>query len=399
MQSGLTRTDRRLVIGAALLAVLLIVAAATIGGGLEREESPVPSSYSSDSGGALAAYLLLTELDRPVQRWEQPPGMLPASAQMLVIAEPTEAPGQGEDKALAAFVTRGGRILFCGAALPSFLGAPSLVPVRASDWRRFSAELPSQFTRSAGQIVMKPEARWELPGPSHLRLYGDDDGGVVVTWKLGAGEVLWWASATPLTNAGITRDGNLQLFLNAVSSPDGRPLNVYWDEYFHGRHGTLWSYVRETPVKWALLQTGLLSIAILFTFSRRSGPVVPPPVLSRLSPLEFVETMGGLYQRAGAASIAVDTSYRHLRLELARRLRFPSDARDDVLARAAEQRIGAPAELASILAAAAQARELAQLPPKRALELVQKLEEYLKQLTAPKGLFSPPQAPPQQKRN
>lgn len=386
MQSGLTGGDRRLMIGAGLLALVMIVAAATLGGGLRGQESPVPSSYSADSGGALAAYLVLRELDHPVQRWERPPASLPAAAQMLVIAEPTQLPGPGEKDALTAFVTRGGRILFCGGALPGFLDAPPPAPVRASDWRRFPAEFPSQFTRSADPIVMQPEARWRVPGPSYLRLYGDDDGAVVVTWKIGAGRVIWWASATPLTNAGLSRNGNLQLFLNAVSSAAGRPLTVYWDEYFHGRHGSLWSYVAQTPVKWGLVQAGLFSLAILFTFSRRSGPVVPPPVVSRLSPLEFVETMGGLYQRAGAASIAVDTSYRHLRLELARRLRLPVDARDEVLARAAEERIGAREELGTTLTAAAAARGQARLPPRQALELVQKLEEHLKQLTAPRAL-------------
>jgi hypothetical protein len=143
----------------------------------------------------------------------------------------------------------------------------------------------------------------------------------------------WWASATPLTNLGITRDGNLQLFLNGVSDEDGQPLEVYWDEYFHGRHGSLWSYVRQTPVFWGLLQACCLVLAALFSFSRRSGPVAAPPTVSRLSPLEFVDTMGSLYQRAGAASIAVDTSYRHLRLELARRLRLPTNATNAALAR------------------------------------------------------------------
>ena len=127
----------------------------------------------------------------------------------------------------------------------------------------------------------------------------------------------------PLTNAGIVRAGNLELFLNSMAGPSGEPLSIYWDEYFHGARGSLWSYIAATPLPWGMLQIALLMLALMFTFSRRSGPIVQPAAVSRLSPLEFVETMGGLYQRAHAAPIAVAAAYRLLRLELIRRLGFP----------------------------------------------------------------------------
>jgi hypothetical protein len=43
-------------------------------------------------------------------------------------------------------------------------------------------------------------------------LYGDGDRTVVVKYPFGRGEVLWWASATPLTNAGLKEPGNLEFF-------------------------------------------------------------------------------------------------------------------------------------------------------------------------------------------
>ena len=398
MQGGLTNTDRRLVLGAGIAALAIIAITATVGGGLPREESPVPASYSADSGGALAAYLLLRELDYPVRRWEQPPASLPASADVLIIAEPTELPGEGEAGALVAFLERGGRVVFCGPGVDAFLKGPPLIPAPVADWQRFPSEFPSAFTRSADPIVLRPRALWRELQPSQMRLYGNQDGAAVVSWRVGEGEVLWWASATPLTNAGLTRDGNLQLFLNAVSSRAGEPLEVYWDEYYHGRHGSLWSYIAQTPVKWGLLQTAFLAVAVLFAFSRRSGPVAPPPVVSRLSPLEFVDTMGSLYQRAGAASVAVDTSYRHLRLELARQLRLSSNTPNAALARAAEDRMGFPRELSHTLQAAEQARLRAQFPAKRALELVCELEDYLHRLKAPRATLNAPRALSERKR-
>ena len=130
-----------------------------------------------------------------------------------------------------------------------------------------------------------------------------------------------------------------------------------------------------------MLQIGLLMLALMFTFSRRSGPIVQPAAISRLSPLEFVETMGGLYQRAGAAPIAVAAAYRLLRLELIRRLGSPVSATDRDLSRAAGQRLGLPGdELAGTLESAARAAGSAKFPARRALDLVQQLEGYVARL-------------------
>jgi len=383
MQGGLSPTDRKLMWGFAVLFVLLVASTAALGP--RREEgSAVPSSYSSDSGGALAAYLLLQDLHYPVRRWEQPPNLIanrPADT-LLILAEPTETPTEHDQVALLKFVNDGGRVLFCGAPIAEFFPAAK-APAKVSDpeWKEFAPALPSYLSRGANQVVMHPEAYWRDPSPALLRVYGDEQSPAVVAWRIGSGEVLWWAGATPLTNAGILRAGNLELFLNSMAGPSGASLSIYWDEYFHGARGSLWSYVEATPLPWGMFQMALLTLALMFTFSRRSGPVFQPAAVSRLSPLEFVETMGGLYQRAGAAPIAVAAAYQSLRLELIRRLGFPVSGTDRDLARAAGQRLGLPGdELAGTLETASRAASSAKFPARRALDLVQQLEGYVARL-------------------
>jgi hypothetical protein len=196
---------------------------------------------------------------------------------------------------------------------------------------------------------------------------------------MGAGEILWWAGVTPLTNAGLSRAGNLQLFLNTVSNP--APLTVYWDEYFHGQRASLWSYFDGTPVPWGILQAFVIALAALFTYSRRSGPIVQPAPVSRLSPLEFVDTVGSLYQSARAGSLAIAVSYRRLRLQLIQRMGLPSSAPDQALIDAAAGRMGWDAiGLADCLVKAAGAEHLHRMRPGDALDLVQKLEGYSAQL-------------------
>ena len=68
----------------------------------------------------------------------------------------------------------------------------------------------------------------------------------------------------------------------------------------------------------AATAVALLAIAALLTFSRRSGPLRPVPPPSRLAPLEFVETLGGLYQQAHAASVAVDVYYQRFQYWMTR---------------------------------------------------------------------------------
>jgi hypothetical protein len=377
---GLNGADRKLLWGAGGAMILMLAATAAFAPPEAEQGEAVPSSYSSASGGALAAYLLLADLRYPVQRWEEPPGELPEPGRgdLLILAEPSQMPAKGESEALRRFLRSGGRILFCGASIKSFFPAAGSSSTNESGWKGFSPNFPSGISRGADRIAMRPQAYWPEISSSQLALYSNNGHSVVVSWRFGEGQVLWWAGATPLTNAGIREAGNLRLFLNSVTSSSGDPMSIYWDEYFHGERGALWGYVAGTPVPWGIAQIGLITLAVLFTFSRRSGPIAAPAAVSRLSPLEFVETMGGLYQRAGAASIAVEVSYRRVRLELSRRLGLPAAVSDPELAQAAADRLGfSKTDFAGSLERAAGALLDPKLSWRRGLRAIQDLERWL----------------------
>jgi hypothetical protein len=357
---------------------LVLIAGIVVTAPPAPEYAPVPSIYASGSGGARAAYLLLRDLHFDVRVWEEPPAGL-ATPAVLILAEPSEPPSKADVTSLRKFVEAGGRVLFCGASIPKFFPKAEVSdPVDGIEWKEFSANLPSATTHNADKIVIRPEVYWETPAASQLPLYGSEDSAAVVSWKLGKGEVLWWAGATPLTNAGITRSDNLNLFLNSLGAGTlGAGMPIYWDEYFHGQRASLISYVEKTPVVWAAVQILLVALTLLFTFSRRSGPIVMPGSVSRLSPLEFVDTMGALYQHAGASVIPVDVSRRHLRLELTRRLGLPSATPDADLARIAAERLQFDgASLGEMLNRATHAASTPKLRTKDALAVVQDLERF-----------------------
>jgi hypothetical protein len=386
MPAAIASGDRKILLIAGAVLVVLTAGLAFVGGDPQEHGMSIPSTYSASPGGARAAYLLLEELHYKVSRWERSPTELPIgdAGAVLIIADPLEAPTKEEVTALQDFVAKGGQVIFTGERIKSFfLKAKVDEKFPEAEWQTFAANIPSNYTAGAPKIVLQTGTAWQTPEASQLALYGDAGSPVVVSWRIGDGRILWWAAATPLTNSGISREGNLNFFLNAMNFPlpGEKTVEIYWDEYFHGERTSLWSYVRKTPVAWGLMQISILGLIVIFTFGRRSGPVVLPPVISRLAPLEFVDTLGGLYERAGAEPAVVGFVYQRFRATLSRQLRISSSASDTELAEAVENRLGwKESGLKTTLARALVASRARKVTPQEALGLVRELEQYEEQL-------------------
>jgi hypothetical protein len=360
------------------------------------------TSYSSAGEGALAAYLLLDELGYEVSRSTEPLSSLPTEPDevrrtFLVVTGPSVAVPRTEGLALRAFLRAGGNVLFAG------YGAAELLPeVRlqmtgelGNEWKAVRPQAVSPVTRGVAEIEMPVLQYWRGQNPNQVALFGDDSGSVVVSYPHGGGTVHWWAATTPLTNAGIRRRDNIRLLLNTLGPP-GR-YRIVWDEYLHGRGGSLWTYLGRTPAPWLALQLGLLLAAVLWTFSRRHGPVREPAAESRLSPLEFVETLGDLYHRAGAANLAVESALRRFRQLLAARLALPQSSSLEALSRGARERlVWREPGLYETLQRAEHLRRDPELDAREALRTVQALDHYLELLRLkPGGAVRPPAAKPE----
>ena len=240
-------------------------------------------------------------------------------------------------------------------------------------WKKAAAVSPSPITRAAPEITIAAEASWQ-PYSSAYPLYSLNGQNVIVKYPYGRGEVLWWASATPLTNAGLKEAGNLEFLLACLGDSNN---DILWDEYIHGYRDTLALTVAHSTVKWVVLQLVLLGLAVLATFSRRSGPVCQPAGESRLSPLEFVQTLGGLYEKAGTPAVAVDICYQRFRYWLTRRLGMGSNVSLSDLEAAVRDRWARNDEhFTAILRRCESAKNDPYLNDSEALHLVQEIEEY-----------------------
>lgn len=378
-------SDRRLLIWAGVLVLLIIVALTILP--QDEAESEIPSTYSVQNHGAKAAFLLLQESGYKVERWEQSPIALPSDPTntVLVLASPFRAPTRDEKNALQAYLSRGGKILATGANVSIYLpdAETEAEALQAPSPKDYQPQLLSPLTRS-GTIQMSPAAYWAGPSTSSLAHYADDGRPIVVSYEVGRGEVIWWGGNTPLTNAAIAKSGNAALLLNSLglqSNQDAGTIHILWDEYFHGEKSSIGDYMTDPPVISGLAQCALVFIALIFTFSRRNGPIHPLPVPSRLSPLEFVNTLGKLYRRANAVHSALEIPYARFRMLATRRLGLNANIPAAELARAVRNRLRYQDDsfetLLQQIEAALHNPELAEAD---ALELVQQLNRHTQNL-------------------
>jgi hypothetical protein len=379
MPLNFSREDRRLllVLGAIFLTTLLLALLFTPSKDIQAK---VATTYSAASEGTKAAYLLLLESGYNCERWERSPSDLKSENTTLLINDPSVAPSRDDQQAVTKFVSEGGTLILSGALGSLFLteSAPVAEPLGVSGWQTFNALTPSAAARQAPQIRMQAAAYWTHQATAGIALYGDSGRNVVMQYAIGTGQVVWVASSSVLSNAGLRESGNLEFLLAIVGD---RQHRVLWDEYFHGHRTEKASGVSHPQMKWLFVQLAVLAAAVLGTYSRRSGPQRAPAAVSRLSPLEFVQALGELYSNAHAANVAVDIYYGRFRYWSAKRLGLPINASPEEVARAFEQRRGlSDPEFLVLLKTCESARFYSDLPRREALDLFQRLYHYANKL-------------------
>lgn len=381
--SSLDPRDRKLLLWCAGLAVVLAVAGGFLLPNDNSNENRVPSTYLSGKHGALAAYETLVRAGYPIERWERPLTELAATAgpeTVVIFARPFTR--ENEDlKAVQQILEKGGRVVSTGFWGGYLLPGDASAPPREFNFAACQLEPEGlDALASTGEVWMIPEATWQVGKPMDRVQYSCAGQPAVVEYDWGKGHVVWWASATPLENASLARGHNLDLLLNSLGPREGK--HFYWDESLHGEIRSKWSYAGGPAL--TLLRIGVVAVAllVLFSFSRRSGPVRELPEPVRAAPVEFVEALGSLYRNAGAANTAVAIAWERFRRQALRLCGMRRERMDAAEIAALLQRRfpGVDESLEADLKLCEEAVSNDFLQPKEALRLVQVLAGHMEKL-------------------
>jgi hypothetical protein len=381
--ASLDRRDRQLMLIAAVLVLCTTVLLVLV----HPEEQPdnyIPSTYSTAPHGAKAAYLLLAGLGYRMERSEGPLDSTADTADVhtvLILAQPTRAPSQREMAAVQRVLARGGRVLAAGflaaAALPDE-NLDNQSPPQLVGGICEAAPVGFSPLAAGGKVVMRGvRSVWKLDRPSQRAAFLCAGEGVVVTYTVEKGTVVWWASASPLENRDIAARGGLDLLLNSLQLQHGD--RVVWDESLHAAPAAAWNPFSDRIVRTLIAQLFLIALLVILTRGRRSGPLRPLPAPVRSSPMEFVRSLGGLYRSSGANDVPVVIAYERFRARLAQRYGISGAQTADAATLAAmlSERFGimAPA-LRRDLEACETAGRISNLKPRQALTLVKALAGY-----------------------
>jgi hypothetical protein len=382
MRASLDRRDKRLLLACGTLVTLLIVLLAVFSPGKE-DDDPTPSSYSTAPHGARAAFQLLQQAGYQVERQTDSLAELDDlhmdEHTTVIFAEPFLQNVSDSKQSVKAILDRGGRVLVTGFSggllLPDNAVQSNGVAAMECDARpKGSGDLTT-----SGTVHMTLKARWKPGNPLQQVAYTCQGDAVAVTYRSGKGTAVWWADSLPLENAGIQRNDNLVFFLNSVGP--AATTRVLWDESLHGPPPSLVSYTQGTPLKWIGWQLLMIAALMLWSYGRRSGPLRPDPAAPRTAQIEFVHSLGSLYQAANATQTAVGDAFQQFRQRLEQMFAIPQSlpASSSGMASALAQYFGSEAQtVQQAMLECEEAMATEKLPAKVALLRIQALYDCMR---------------------
>ncbi len=328
-----------------------------------------PSLYNDRATGSKGLYLWVQAQGYKPQPWRQPWRDLgQAHAPFLVVVDPQavnaaatlSGGGQGADAdptALGAadavtlqdWLRQGHTALLLSSDLSDGSNGPdafaqalgiTVNPLSGRSGRtEFAPQQPTAETQGVLSLHSDAPARIVQSLPTGVALFGDSAGPVVLTQAYGKGRLYVVADGAFASNANLGRAENARFLANLLARYAPPGAAVLFDEYHHGdaalsNDGSLWGALGG-PLQLVLIQLGLAALMGVGYLAVRFGP--PVPLLQGVSrtTAEYVTSLAGLYQRAGASTTALDTLYRGFLRDLCARLALAPDVGLEQLAAAA----------------------------------------------------------------
>jgi hypothetical protein len=219
------------------LGVVVLVVIAFARDAAERRPPPsVLSTYDTGRNGYAAWYAVAQRAGLPVRRFERVLGTLDAGIQTLVVSgyenDPAAKPLDANDaKRLAAFVTRGGRLVVLDT---EFAGRDDLTPgigTSVQSARRGALAIArNRFTAGVARVDGAVDAVFPFKERQGVPLLANDSGVAAIAYSYGRGEVVAITAPALLGNANIGAADNAAFGYDVLAGHGP----IAFDEYVHG---------------------------------------------------------------------------------------------------------------------------------------------------------------------
>lgn len=317
-----------------------------------------PSTFSTHPTGCKALFLLLKELNLPAARWRSRYTRLESVNGVLIVLDPQSVPfTKREIKSLKKWIRQGNTLMmFHGGprtsppwgavsgrlAKPegkkhgetknnqetdedSLVDAFDLVPVHRNKSGRSTVNVSEQAIYGVSGLSVSNRTRWKSATGGWTVVVRDKEGPVIVSAKMGKGEVIAVSDASMASNRILPLDQNVRL-VPALLLQKGKPGKVLFDEYHHGHAmaESFWHYAASSVFGWILLQ--ILVAGALVLYSRRAShagrfrSLIQP---KGRSSLEYVQSMANVLESSKAGTVALDAVMRRFLTHLSRKTGIP----------------------------------------------------------------------------
>jgi len=302
--------------GAVLVIILLELIGSLTGSG---PQGPVSSAYATDAQGLAAWAELAGGAGQPVSELRAPLSTATLDPASTVVVLDPDALLRGDGERLLAFVRAGGRLIVGGQDPDAVLTALSPAPpgwVGTAGTSDGPTPLGASVLPGVGTVASAGAGAWTQTSGDRVLLADADGNPVLLAQRLGAGEILLLADASPLQNAYLATADNAQLALVLGGSPR-RPL--VFVESVHGYGTSRGLAALPLGFKVALIGLALAGLLWVLARGRRLGPpdaLDPLPVPARSA---YVRALALLLRRSARPDELAPTLRRAAERELAAR--------------------------------------------------------------------------------
>ncbi len=274
-----------------------------------------PTTYDNGAMGYRAFYLLMEKLGhRPVRIEEKETRYSSIAGGVAIIIRPyPNYLDQDKARDLLDWVARGNSLIVADSDENIFwrsLGLRLLETEKLTE--RVSPARESPLSRGVGMVSVKGHWRFVLP-PEQFQPFTvhleDGEGVILASTPVGKGQVYVLSTPQLFCNGEIDRDDNVILMANLIREA-GRDGVVAFDETIHGFSRDTGPFRFSGVQQGIMLQLGLVLILFYAVYMKRFGiPRHHGEDLQRSS-IEYLHSLAGLFQKAGASRYVLENCYR-----------------------------------------------------------------------------------------